>query len=121
MCERRTEDQGPLRMFAKVKDLIFQLLELLIVQPHPFTGRTLVDLYLVPNCWYQVRMAFWTFQLCLRFNQFLSSINRHGFGKFYDLKTLASLNVPLVSCKNHQLAGFQTVPECHRIYIAPIR
>src|ERR1017187_1171450 len=81
-CERRTEDQGPLRMFAKVKDLIFQLLELLIVQPHPFTGRTLVDLYLVPNCWYQVRMAFRTFQLCLRFNQFLSSITNQFINIF---------------------------------------
>jgi hypothetical protein len=69
-------------------------------------------------------MAFRTFQLCLRFNQFLSSINRHGFGKFFDLKTFASLNVPLVSlvsCKNQQLAGFQTVPECRRIYMGPIR
>ncbi len=48
-------------MFAEVKDLIFQLLELLILQPHPSTGWTVVDLDLVPNCWHQVRIAFGTF------------------------------------------------------------
>src|SRR5208283_2738707 len=67
-CRRRTEDQGSLRMLAEVKDLIFQLLELLRLQPHPFARLTVVDLDFVSNCWNQVRVALRTFQLCLRLN-----------------------------------------------------
>src|SRR5271156_3773512 len=71
-CGRRTEDQGSLRMLPEVEDFIFQLLELLRFQPHPFAGLTVVDLNLVPDCWNQVRVALRTFQLCLRLNGFIT-------------------------------------------------
>ena len=70
-CGRRTEDQGSLRVFAEVKDLILQFLEFIVLEPHSFTGLTVVDRDLVPYRWQQIHAAFWTFHLSLRFVHFL--------------------------------------------------
>lgn len=57
------EDHGALRIVTEVESLVFQLIELLSVEPHPLAGWTGVDLNLVPDRRHQVRAAFRAFHL----------------------------------------------------------
>jgi len=63
-------DQRPLRMFAEVENLIFQLIEFLMLQPHALTRLAVVDADLMPNRGRKIYLTFWAFQLGLHFYRF---------------------------------------------------
>src|SRR5665213_324873 len=66
VCGRgRTENQSSLPAVTEVKNLIFQLLEFIMLEPHSFTGLAVADLDVVSHRWQQVHTAFRAFHVSL--------------------------------------------------------
>src|SRR5580700_5792963 len=57
----RAEDQSAFPAVAEVKYLILQFLQLVVLEPHSFANRTIVDIELVPHHGDQVYGAFRAF------------------------------------------------------------
>lgn len=80
---RGSEDHGALRIVTEVEGLVFQLIELFCVEPHPLAGWTGVDLNLVPDRGRQVRAAFRAFHLAFLSCGFQRQSDCLGSSTFY--------------------------------------